>query len=97
LTVSTADSFSYRDPVDGSISHNQGLRIGFEGGGRAVLRLSGTGTEGATLRVYLEQYAGPDGDHTLSPETALAEVRNAVIAITQMQAHIGRTDPDVKT
>jgi phosphoglucomutase len=97
LTVSSADSFSYHDPVDGSVSHNQGLRIGFDGGGRAVLRLSGTGTEGATLRVYLEQYVGPDGDHGLSPEKALADVRAAIIEITQMQAHIGRTAPDVKT
>lgn len=97
LTVSSADSFSYHDPVDGSVSHNQGLRVGFEGAGRAVLRLSGTGTEGATLRVYLEQYAGTGEDHGLAPETALAEVRQAVIDITDMQKHIGRTEPDVRT
>ena len=97
LTVASADSFSYHDPVDGSVSHNQGLRISFEGGARAVLRLSGTGTEGATLRVYLEQYAGPQGDHGLTADVALDQVRRAVLSLTDMQAHIGRTDPDVKT
>ena len=97
LEVSAADEFSYHDPVDGSVSHNQGLRIWFAGEARAVLRLSGTGTEGATLRVYLEQYAGPDADHALTPDAALQAVRDAVVEITDMQALIGRTEPDVKT
>ncbi|MEP2641451.1 alpha-D-glucose phosphate-specific phosphoglucomutase [Roseobacter sp.] len=97
LGVTAADEFSYHDPVDGSVSHNQGLRIWFEGEARAVLRLSGTGTEGATLRVYLEQYAASGADHTLHPDVALQQVRDAVVEITKMQALIGRTDPDVKT
>lgn len=97
LEITAADEFSYHDPVDGSVSHNQGLRIWFAGEGRAVLRLSGTGTEGATLRVYLEQYAGPEGDHALIPDVALQAVRDAVVEITDMQALIGRTVPDVKT
>ncbi|MCV3273161.1 alpha-D-glucose phosphate-specific phosphoglucomutase [Roseobacter sinensis] len=97
VEVTAADEFSYHDPVDGSVSHNQGLRIWFAGEGRAVLRLSGTGTEGATLRVYLEQYAAPDADHGLSPDAALKAVRDAVIEITEMQRRIGRTEPDVKT
>ncbi|MBW8755278.1 MAG: alpha-D-glucose phosphate-specific phosphoglucomutase, partial [Sphingomonadales bacterium] len=59
--VATADSFSYTDPVDGSVSKNQGIRVLFEGGSRIVFRLSGTGTEGATLRVYLERYEPADG------------------------------------
>lgn len=97
LTVAGADSFSYHDPVDGSEIHNQGLRILFEGGARGVLRLSGTGTEGATLRVYLEQYMDAGGDHALAPEVALEQVRNAVLDIAALQDHIGRTEPDVKT
>ena len=97
LTVQSADSFSYHDPVDGSVSHNQGLRIAFEGGARAVLRLSGTGTEGATLRVYLEQYVDSAGNHALPVDEALDQVRRATLDITQMQSHIGRTEPDVKT
>ena len=97
LQVSQADSFSYSDPVDGSVSHNQGLRIAFEGGARAVMRLSGTGTEGATLRVYLEQYEVADGNHSLNVEEALQNVRKAVITLTEMQTHIGRIEPDVRT
>lgn len=97
LEVTSADEFSYHDPVDGSVSHNQGLRLWFAGEGRAVLRLSGTGTEGATLRVYLEQYAGPEADHGLTPDVALRAVRDAVVEITDMQAHLGRIEPDVKT
>ncbi|MFK7761784.1 MAG: alpha-D-glucose phosphate-specific phosphoglucomutase [Roseobacter sp.] len=97
LTVSQADNFSYHDPIDGSVSHNQGLRLVFEGGGRAVLRLSGTGTEGATLRVYLEQYVDVDGDHGMAVDTALEKVRQAVLEITDMAQFIGRTDPDVTT
>ncbi|WP_299962480.1 alpha-D-glucose phosphate-specific phosphoglucomutase [uncultured Roseobacter sp.] len=97
LDITGADEFSYHDPVDGSVSHNQGLRIWFAGEARAVLRLSGTGTEGATLRVYLEQYAAPGADHGLSPDVALEKVRDAVVELTEMQAHIGRTEPDVKT
>ncbi|WP_299955138.1 alpha-D-glucose phosphate-specific phosphoglucomutase [uncultured Roseobacter sp.] len=97
VEVTGADEFSYHDPVDGSVSHNQGLRLWFAGEGRAVLRLSGTGTEGATLRVYLEQYAPPEADHGLTPDVALRAVRDAVVEITGMQAHLGRIEPDVKT
>lgn len=97
LEITSADEFSYHDPVDGSVSHNQGLRIGFAGEGRAVLRLSGTGTEGATLRVYLEQYAPADANHGLAVDVALQKVRDAVIVLTDMQSKIGRIEPDVKT
>ncbi|MEM6889598.1 MAG: alpha-D-glucose phosphate-specific phosphoglucomutase [Pseudomonadota bacterium] len=97
LTVATADSFAYNDPVDGSVSENQGLRIGFEGGARGILRLSGTGTEGATIRVYLEQYVPSEGDHGCDPQEALSDVRSAVLEITRMEEAIGRVEPDVKT
>lgn len=97
LTVAVADSFSYTDPVDGSVSSNQGIRVLFEGGSRVVFRLSGTGTQGATLRVYLENYTGPQGDldaetaDMLSPQIAAAE------AIAGIAQHTGRTAPDVIT
>ncbi len=97
LAVTAADEFAYNDPVDGSVSKGQGLRIWFEGGARAVLRLSGTGTEGATLRVYLEQYADQAADHGLDAQVALAGVRAALVELCDMQAHIGRIDPDVMT
>lgn len=97
LTVAEADEFSYHDPVDGSVSENQGVRIAFEGGGRAVFRLSGTGTQGATIRLYLEQYAGQGSDLGLDTQVALEKVKNAAQAICDMQAKIGRIEPDVIT
>jgi phosphoglucomutase len=97
FTVATADEFSYLDPVDGSVSSNQGIRIAFEGGGRAVFRLSGTGTQGATVRLYLEQYSGLEGDVGQDTQTALQNVRDAAFAISAMDAVIGRITPDVIT
>jgi phosphoglucomutase len=96
-TVTSADEFSYLDPVDGSVSNNQGVRIAFEGGGRAVFRLSGTGTQGATVRLYLEQYSGLNGDLDQDTQDALQNVRNAAFAISDMAAIIGRIEPDVIT
>jgi phosphoglucomutase len=97
MTVGTADDFAYTDPVDGSISQKQGVRIIFTDGSRIVLRLSGTGTEGATLRLYLERYvAGPDGlDH--DPQEALAPVIRAAHTLAGITQHTGRTAPDVVT
>ncbi len=95
LTVASADEFSYDDPVDGSVSKNQGVRIAFTGGGRAVFRLSGTGTQGATLRLYLEQFADQTGDLTVDTQDALQNVRDAALVISKMQDMIGRTTPDV--
>jgi phosphoglucomutase len=97
LTVTSADEFSYLDPVDGFISKNQGVRIAFEGGRRAVFRLSGTGTQGATVRLYLEQYSGQGGDIGLDTQTALQNVRDAAFAISAMEAIIGRVVPDAIT
>lgn len=97
LTVSKAQDYSYSDPIDQSVSDHQGIQIWFEGGARGVLRLSGTGTEGATLRVYLEQYAGCDTDHTRDTQTVLAPVRDAIRAIAQVQDRLGRDGPDVMT
>ncbi|WP_135449111.1 alpha-D-glucose phosphate-specific phosphoglucomutase [Tabrizicola caldifontis] len=97
MTVSRADDFAYADPVDGSVSAGQGVRVMFEDGSRIVYRLSGTGTEGATLRVYLERYApGPDGlDH--DPQEALAPVIRAAHALAGIAHHTGRMAPDVVT
>ena len=95
LTVTTADEFSYTDPVDGSVSENQGLRIAFEDGARAVFRLSGTGTQGATVRLYLEQYSGLNGIVNQDTQIALQNVHDAAFAISNFAATIGRTKPDV--
>ena len=97
MVVTHADDFAYTDPVDGSVSTKQGVRVLFDGGSRAVFRLSGTGTEGATLRLYLERFTpGPD-DLSDDPQTALAPVIRAAHAIAEIAAHTGRSGPDVVT
>jgi phosphoglucomutase len=97
MVIAGADDFAYSDPVDGSVSKQQGVRILFDDGSRIVLRLSGTGTEGATLRLYLERYAaGPDG-LDLDPQAALAPVIRAAHKLAQIGEYTGRTEPDVVT
>jgi phosphoglucomutase len=95
--IEKIDSFSYTDPVDGSVSHNQGMRVFFDDGARAVMRLSGTGTEGATIRVYLERYEAPDGDLTIETQEALAPIAAAVDDLTGLKERSGRAAPDVMT
>jgi phosphoglucomutase len=97
LTVKMADSFAYTDPVDHSTSANQGVRVLFEGGSRIVFRLSGTGTEGATLRVYLERYEPADGKLDEPVPDMLADLIVAADAIAGIARHTGRTAPDVVT
>ena len=97
LTVAAADEFAYDDPVDGSRAEGQGLRVLFEGGGRLVLRLSGTGTEGATLRVYLEKVETDPAAFGLDPQEALAEVIAAAETIAEITSRTGRDAPDVIT
>ncbi|WP_299601849.1 alpha-D-glucose phosphate-specific phosphoglucomutase [uncultured Tateyamaria sp.] len=97
LTVSGADEFSYDDPVDGSTSRGQGIRIYFEGGGRVVFRLSGTGTDGATLRVYLEQLETAPDALDQDPQEALAGIIAAADALAGIKARTGRDGPDVIT
>lgn len=97
LTVSAADQFAYTDPVDGSESRNQGVRVMFACGSRIVFRLSGTGTEGATLRVYLERYEGPGGVLDAETPAMLADLIAAAEAIAGIAAHTGRPAPDVVT
>ena len=97
LEVSYADDFSYTDPIDGSVSEHQGLRIGFGDGSRIVFRLSGTGTVGATLRVYLESFE-PDPDRQqLDPQQALAKLIDIANALAQIAETTGREAPDVIT
>jgi phosphoglucomutase len=95
VTVTLADQFSYSDPVDGSVSHNQGVRILFDNGGRIVVRLSGTGTAGATLRVYIDQFTQDESiTDTQAALKPLIELANQLIGIKQFT---GRTEPDVIT
>ncbi|QLE39881.1 alpha-D-glucose phosphate-specific phosphoglucomutase [Nostoc sp. C052] len=95
--VKYSDDFSYTDPVDGSISEKQGVRIGFTDGSRIVVRLSGTGTQGATLRVYLESYEPDPAKHDLDPQQALAPLITIVEEIAQIRELTGREQPTVIT
>ena len=97
MVIAGADDFAYTDPVDGSVSTKQGVRVMFEDGSRFVLRLSGTGTEGATLRMYLERYAPGPGGLDLDPQAALAPVIRAAHGIARIAEFTGRTAPDVVT
>ena len=95
--VSEADEFAYDDPVDHSRSEGQGIRIAFEDGSRIVFRLSGTGTVGATLRVYLEAYQSEPDKLEEPVEDALAGVISSADEIAGIKEYTGRDAPDVKT
>ncbi|MHA6323862.1 alpha-D-glucose phosphate-specific phosphoglucomutase [Roseivivax sp. CAU 1753] len=97
LTVEAADEFAYDDPVDNSRSEGQGIRITLSDAGRMVFRLSGTGTEGATLRVYLERAETDPAKLDLAPEEALAPVIAAAEALAEIKSRTGRDAPDVTT
>lgn len=95
--VKTADDFSYTDPIDGSVSTNQGVRILFDCGSRIVFRLSGTGTEGATLRIYLEAYDAVTKNHHLDAQVALAEMIQIALDISELKQLTNREKPTVIT
>ncbi len=96
-TVDYADDFRYLDSVDESVSDKQGIRIGFKDGSRIVYRLSGTGTEGATLRVYIEAYEPDPAKHNLDTQQALAELIGIANSLAGIRARTGRDAPTVIT
>lgn len=96
-TVANFDDFSYEDPVDGSVSRGQGIRVLFECGSRIVFRLSGTGTEGATIRIYLEAYEPDQSQHHLDAQKALAEMIQLALKLSQLTEKTGRVAPTVIT
>jgi phosphoglucomutase len=95
--VKACDDFSYHDSIDGSISNNQGIRILFEDGSRIVFRLSGTGTEGATIRIYLEAFDPDVRNHHLDAQVALAEMIRIALKISELKERTGRDKPTVIT
>ena len=95
--VELADDFCYTDPVDDSISQQQGLRILFSGGARIVYRLSGTGTEGATLRIYVERHEPDPEQQAQNPQSALGELIGIATQLAGVERYTGRTAPDVVT
>lgn len=96
-TVSYADNFSYTDPVDNSVSSNQGLRIGFDDGARIIFRLSGTGTEGATLRLYVESFEADNNKHHQETQQALADLIALSDELAEIRSRTGRSKPTVIT
>jgi phosphoglucomutase len=97
LKIEAADDFAYLDPIDGSLSQHQGVRILFADGSRIVYRLSGTGTSGATLRVYIERYEPDTAGHDLETQAALAELIALAGQIADIDKHTGRKEPSVIT
>ena len=95
--VEYSDDFSYTDPIDNSVSQKQGIRIGFTDGSRIVFRLSGTGTKGATLRVYLESYEPDASKHNLDTQKALAPLISLAEEIAQIRKFTERETPTVIT
>ena len=95
--IKLCDDFSYTDPVDSSITRNQGIRILFDDESRIVFRLSGTGTEGATLRVYIERYISDTTLHDMPTQTALEELINIADKIAEIKVRCQRSEPDVIT
>lgn len=95
--VSTADDFSYTDPVDGSVSRNQGVRVIFEDSSRIIFRLSGTGTEGATIRIYIESFVSEPEKTTMETKIALASLVETALELGQIQQRTGRLEPTVVT
>merc|ERR1719350_2006941 len=97
MKVAMNDVFEYQDPVDGSVSKNQGIRILFEDGSRIIFRLSGTGVAGATIRLYLEKYEGPSGNlgqHQFDVVKPLAAI---AMEVSQLPTFTGRGEPTVIT
>ena len=96
-TIKLSDDFSYTDPVDNSITENQGIRIVFDDESRIVFRLSGTGTEGATLRIYIERYVADPELHDMPTQEALAELISIADSIAGIKSRCKRGAPDVIT
>jgi phosphoglucomutase len=97
FTVTLADDFVYTDPVDHSVASRQGVRIVMDDGSRIVFRLSGTGTEGATIRLYLEKYEADPARHDLDPQQALAGLAAIADQLSQLKARTGRAQPTIIT
>jgi phosphoglucomutase len=97
LRVEAAADFASHAPVDGGVSERQGVRVLFEGGSRVVYRLSGTGTEGATLRVYVEAYEPDPARQALDAQEALRPLVDVALALAEVRERTGRDRPTVIT
>ena len=95
--VATANEFSYTDPIDGSVATNQGLRFVFTDGSRIIFRLSGTGSSGATIRMYIEQFEADPSKHDVDAQEALAGIIETALAMSKLEEFTGRDGPTVIT
>ena len=95
--ISLVDNFIYIDPVDESITERQGIRIIFQDGSRILVRLSGTGTKGATLRIYFERYVPPTGDLNQDPQDALGDLIKTIDSIAEITKRTNMNEPTVIT
>ncbi|WP_341759971.1 alpha-D-glucose phosphate-specific phosphoglucomutase [Candidatus Endowatersipora endosymbiont of Watersipora subatra] len=93
--INIADEFSYRDPIEQSVIHNEGIRLIFEDGSRIMFRLSGTRTVGETLRIYMERYVGPDGNHSSDILDVIFDLVTFSYDIAQIEYFTGRTSPSL--
>ncbi|KAI9321439.1 hypothetical protein BX666DRAFT_1850854 [Dichotomocladium elegans] len=96
-TVAKADDFTYNDPIDGSVSAKQGIRVIFEDGSRIVIRLSGTGSSGATVRLYVEKYSNDPSEYVQDTQKALQSIIDVALDLSQLTKYTGRTEPTVIT
>uniref|UniRef100_A0A7R9VR71 Uncharacterized protein n=1 Tax=Chlamydomonas euryale TaxID=1486919 RepID=A0A7R9VR71_9CHLO len=92
-----ADDFAYTDPIDGSVAKGQGLRFVFTDGSRIIFRLSGTGSSGATIRLYIEQYSSDASQYGVDAQQVLAPIINLALELSQMKELTGRQEPTVIT
>lgn len=95
--IAFVDDFEYKDPIDKSVSSNQGIRIVFEDGSRVVIRLSGTGSQGATVRLYVEKYSNNAAEYDADTQKALKPLIDQALAISQLKEFTGREKPTVIT
>lgn len=97
FTVAEADDFAYTDPIDGSVSKNQGLYVRFADGSRIVFRLSGTGSSGATVRLYVEKYSKEEGEYERDTQEGLKPLIEVALSLSKLVEFTGRKEPTVIT
>lgn len=97
FTIAKADDFEYLDPIDGSVSKKQGVRIIFKDGSRIIIRLSGTGSQGATVRLYVEKYSNDAKEYTHETQTALKPLIDVALELSELEKYTGRKEPTVIT
>lgn len=97
FTIAETDDFEYLDPIDGSVSKNQGVRIIFKDGSRIVIRLSGTGSQGATVRLYVEKYSNDSSEYTKDTQAALKPLIDVALELSLLEKYTGRKEPTVIT